>query len=176
MLKILFIILLNLNFLPIFYSNTLANSSEIKEVNYFSSLRGEETNVRAGPGHQYPIKFIYIIKSAPIKVISEYDNWCEIEDYEKQTGWVSKTLLTKKRTIMVNSKKPKISMHRKNKDNSKIVELQNGLGNKLYIISNILDKFVVCSLLNGPIFFLTNCITSPSRKYGVSSLLGSLGF
>ena len=26
------------------------------------------------------------------------------------------------------------------------------------------------------LFFLTNCITSPSRKYGVSSLLGSLGF
>lgn len=135
MFKILFIILLNLNFIPIFYSNTLANSSEIKEVNYFSSLRSEETNVRAGPGHQYPIKFIYKIKSAPIKVISEYDNWCEIEDYEKQTGWVSKTLLTKKRTIMVNSKKPKISMHRKNKDNSKII---------YYLENKVVAQYLQC--------------------------------
>lgn len=98
--------------------------AEIKEVeskDYFASLRSVQTNVRAGPGQHYPIKFTFKAKSIPVRVISEYDNWCEIEDYEKQTGWVSQNLLTKKHTLMVLTNKESIEMHAKNNEKSRLI-------------------------------------------------------
>lgn len=94
------------------FSSALA-TKQIQEVNYFSSLRANETNVRSGPGQNYPIKFTYKVKGVPVRVISEYDNWNEIEDYDGHTGWVTQSLLTKKRTLMVYSKKPTVEMRRK---------------------------------------------------------------
>jgi len=88
-------------------------TKQIQEVNYFSSLRANETNVRSGPGQNYPVKFIYKVKGVPVRVISEYDNWNEIEDYDGHTGWVTQSLLTKKRTLMVYSKKPTVELRRK---------------------------------------------------------------
>jgi len=89
-------------------------TKQIQEVNYFSSFRASETNVRSGPGQNYPIKYTYKVKGIPVRVISEYDNWNEIEDYEGQTGWVMQSLLTKKRMLMIYSKKPTVEMRRKN--------------------------------------------------------------
>ena len=89
-------------------------TKQIQEVNYFSSFRASETNVRSGPGQNYPIKYTYKVRGIPVRVISEYDNWNEIEDYEGQTGWVMQSLLTKKRMLMIYSKKPTVEMRRKN--------------------------------------------------------------
>lgn len=94
---------------------------QIEEKNYFASLRGSQTNVRAGPGPQYPVKFIFKARLVPIKVLSEYDNWNEIEDYEGQTGWVSQNLLTKKRSLMVLTSKEFINMHSKKNEKSRIL-------------------------------------------------------
>lgn len=104
-------------FLSIFFIFSLLSQAwatkQIQEVNYFSSLRANETNVRSGPGQNYPIKFTYKVKGVPVRVISEYDNWNEIEDYDGHTGWVTQSLLTKKRTLMVYSKKPTVELRRK---------------------------------------------------------------
>lgn len=117
---------------------TIHNSfaeQEIKKTNYFASLRASETNVRSGPGPNYPIKFTYKLKSIPLRVINEYDNWNEIEDYEGQTGWISQNLMTKKRTLMVRISKPITSMHGKNNDKSRIVyNLEN----------NVIGDYIVC--------------------------------
>lgn len=95
---------------------------------YFASLRATKTNVRAGPSLNYPIKFTFMMKSVPIKVIKDYQNWSEVEDYEGQTGWISKGLITKKRTVMVNISKSSINLHKKNKDNSEILlKLENSV-------------------------------------------------
>lgn len=110
------LILFNLIFVDKLYS-----AKQIQQVNYFSSLRASETNVRSGPGQNYPIKFIYKLKGIPVRVISEYDNWYEIEDYDGQTGWITQSLVTKKRTLMVYSKKPSIEMRRKPKIDSHLV-------------------------------------------------------
>ncbi len=96
-------------------------AQKIQEVNYYASFRGNETNVRAGPGQNYPVKFTYKIKGIPVRVISEYDNWNEVEDYEKQTGWVSQSLLTKKRTAMVQIKGDFINMHAKPNEKSRVI-------------------------------------------------------
>lgn len=113
--------------LLVFTSNAFA-TQKIQEVNYYSSFRSTETNVRAGPGQNYPVKFTYKLKGIPVHVISEYDNWNEIEDYEKQTGWVSQSLLTKKRTLMVLTDKEFINMYSKPAEKSRILfHLENNV-------------------------------------------------
>ncbi|MBU6339143.1 MAG: SH3 domain-containing protein [Rickettsiales bacterium] len=117
---------------------TIHNSfaeQEIKQTNYFASLRASETNVRSGPGQNYPIKFTYKLKSIPVRVINEYDNWDEIEDYEGQSGWVSQNLLTKKRMLMVRTSKAETVMYRKNSEKSRIIyNLEN----------NVIGEYLAC--------------------------------
>ena len=103
------------------FPNLASATQKIREVNYFSSLRSSETNVRAGPGQNYPVKPPHKLRGIPVRVISEYDNWNEIEDYEKQTGWVSQSLLTKKRTLMVYTSKDFVKMHIKNSEKSRVI-------------------------------------------------------
>lgn len=103
------------------YSLSAFSAKQIEEVNYFSSLRSSETNVRSGPGQNYPIKYTFKLKGIPIRVVSEYDNWNEIEDYEGQKGWVTQTLITKRRTVMVFSKKKSVDMYTKNNEKSRTI-------------------------------------------------------
>ncbi len=102
-------------------SSLLAARKEVEEVNYFASLRASETNVRAGPGQHYPVKFTFKIKNLPVRVISEYDNWNEIKDYEGQTGWVSQSLLTKKRHLMVQTSQAFVNMYSKSNEKSRVI-------------------------------------------------------
>lgn len=103
------------------FSSSAFAAQKIQETNYYASFRANETNVRAGPGQNYPVKFTYKIKGVPVRVISEYDNWNEIEDYEKQTGWVSQSLLTKKRTAMVLIDRDFINMYSKPNAKSRVL-------------------------------------------------------
>lgn len=112
----------------LFLATPALASRTITEVNYFASLRSADTNVRAGPGQNYPIKFTFKLRGLPVRVISEYDNWNEIEDYEGQTGWVTQSLLTKKRTLMVRTAKSFVNMHSKNNEKSRIIfRLENNV-------------------------------------------------
>ena len=118
---------LSIFFAIIFFCLPSFASRTITEVNYFASLRNE-TNVRSGPGQNYPIKFTFKLRGLPVRVISEYDNWNEIEDYEGQTGWVTQSLLTKKRTLMVRTTKSFVNMHSKNNEKSRIIfRLENNV-------------------------------------------------
>jgi SH3-like domain-containing protein len=108
-------------FLILISSNSFSSPKKIQEVNYFSSLRATETNVRSGPGPNYPVKFTFKLRSIPVRVISEYDNWNEIEDFEGQSGWVTQTLLTKKRTLITKISKSFTNMHSKPNEKSRVV-------------------------------------------------------
>ncbi len=112
---------------------SLAKSSGV--FNYFASLRASETNVRSGPGRIYPIKFTYKIKNIPILITDEYDNWNEIRDYEGQTGWISKSLITKKRSLMIRTSKSYALMHSsRSRDSRTILKLEN----------NVIGDYVKC--------------------------------
>ncbi len=67
----------------------------------FVSLSKETTNVRAGPGQQYPIRWAYKKQGLPVEVILEYDHWRKIRDHEGSEGWVYKTLLSGRRTALI---------------------------------------------------------------------------
>lgn len=116
-------------------ASAFADLREVEEKNYFSSLRSAETNVRAGPGQNYPIKFTFKAKAVPVRVINEYDNWCEIEDYEGQSGWVSQNLLTKKRMLLVRTSKPFIDMHSKNNEKSRVI---------FHLENNVTGEYLKC--------------------------------
>jgi SH3-like domain-containing protein len=107
------------------------------EQNYFASFRANETNVRAGPGSQYPIKFTFKLRGLPVKVISEYDNWSEIKDYEGDTGWVNQNLITKKRTVIVRTNKSFVNLYAKPSEKSKVL---------LRLENNVAGDFIKCSV------------------------------
>lgn len=69
----------------------------------FVSLSNGKTNVRVGPGQEYPIKSVYKRAGFPVEIILEYDNWRKIRDYEGEEGWVYHTLLSGKRFGLVRS-------------------------------------------------------------------------
>ena len=92
----------------------------------FVSLAKNTTNVRAGPGQKYPVKWVINRKSLPVEVILEFDHWRKIKDQEGAEGWVFHSLLSGKRTAIIygnnavsayekpfdeNTKKSRVSMH-----------------------------------------------------------------
>jgi SH3-like domain-containing protein len=103
------------------FSQDVFATQQIQEVDYFASLRSNETNIRSGPGSNYPIKFTFKLRNLPVRIVSEYDNWCEIEDYEGSRGWVAQNLITKKRHLMTFSKKSIIDIHAKKNEASKVI-------------------------------------------------------
>ncbi len=110
-------------------------AQKIQEVNYFASLRAAETNIRSGPGQNYPVKFTFKLKSLPVRVISEYDNWNEIEDFEGQTGWVTQSLLTKKRTLMIRTTKSFVNIYSKNSESSRVL---------LHLENSVIGDYLKC--------------------------------
>lgn len=63
----------------------------------FMSLVNDKTNMRTGPGLEYPIDWIYLKEDYPLKVIAEYGNWRKIEDVDGSRGWILRSLLSLKR-------------------------------------------------------------------------------
>ena len=120
-------------FTVIFSSPVYASNSN--SFSYFASLRSSETNVRSGPGRLYPVKFIYKIKNVPVLITDEYDNWNEIKDYEGQTGWINKSLITKKRSLMIRTSKSFAKMYKNNNNKSKVIyKLEN----------NVIGDYIEC--------------------------------
>jgi SH3-like domain-containing protein len=63
----------------------------------FASLDSSEVNLRAGPGKDYPILWVYQRKGLPIEIIQEFDTWRRIRDRDGTVGWVQQSLLSGKR-------------------------------------------------------------------------------
>lgn len=85
-------------------SNPAFSSSGLS-IPRFVSLSNGETNVRVGPGQEYPIKSVYKRAGLPVEVVLEYDNWRKIRDHEGDEGWVYHTLLSGKRYGLIQSDK-----------------------------------------------------------------------
>lgn len=67
----------------------------------FASLDSGEVNLRAGPGKDYPILWVYQRKGLPVEIIQEFDTWRRIRDRDGTVGWVQQNLLSGKRTGLV---------------------------------------------------------------------------
>ena len=70
----------------------------------FVSLRFATVNLRAGPGTQYPINWVYKRRGLPVEVIRDLDNWRRIRDRWGTVGWIHVSNLSGKRTVLVDGK------------------------------------------------------------------------
>ncbi len=88
----------------------------------FVSLASGEVNLRAGPGSQYPIEWVYRRRSMPVEVIDEFDTWRRIRDWEGTVGWVHGSLLSGRRTLRVLGESGElIGLHRDPDEGSPLV-------------------------------------------------------
>lgn len=67
----------------------------------FESLRWDKVNLRAGPGDQYPIRWVLTRKGMPVEIIDRYDLWRKIRDWQGSVGWVHERMLMGNRTVIV---------------------------------------------------------------------------
>lgn len=67
----------------------------------FASLRADEVNVRTGPGPRYPVEWVFVRRSMPVEIVAEFDTWRRIRDWQGTEGWAHKSMLSGRRTIMI---------------------------------------------------------------------------
>jgi SH3-like domain-containing protein len=72
---------------------------------YFASLRSNEVNARVGPSKDHPITWVYHRQGLPVQVIDVHNEWRNIIDPEGDKGWVKKSLLSPRRTVITTADK-----------------------------------------------------------------------
>ncbi len=77
---------------------------------YWMSLRKDKAYLRTGPRDIYPIKWVYVRKNMPMKVVGKESDWRMVEDPDGTQGWMHLKLLSTQRTAMVTSNGPS-TMH-----------------------------------------------------------------
>ena len=68
----------------------------------FVSLKSGKANMRVGPGAKYQVDWLYMKKGLPMEIIQEFDNWRKVRDAEGNEGWMLHSLLSGKRTAIIN--------------------------------------------------------------------------
>ena len=59
----------------------------------FLSLKKNKTNVRYGPGLDYPIKYIYRKINLPVRQIDQKENWRRVIFLDNNSGWIHRSQL-----------------------------------------------------------------------------------
>ena len=54
----------------------------------FLALKKNKTNVRYGPGLDYPIKYIYRKVNLPVRQIDKKENWRRVIFLDNNSGWI----------------------------------------------------------------------------------------
>ena len=104
------------------------------EIPRYISLKSNDANIRVGPSKNYPIEIKYIKKNYPLKVLEEYKDWRKVEDFQKNFGWIHKSLISGIRTGIV---------------------LSND--NKTIKLLNTLNGNIIGEIGSGNIVFLEKC-------------------
>src|SRR5207249_1031028 len=96
----------------------------------FVSLKPDRVNVRAGPTRDHEVTFVYTRAGLPVEITAESDNWRRIRDWEGSEGWVYHSLLSGRRTAVVNPKEKSelVPLFEKSDDHSLVAaRLQAGV-------------------------------------------------
>ena len=70
----------------------------------FVSLKPDRVNVHGGPSRDHDVVFVYTRAGLPVEITAESDNWRRIRDWEGSEGWVYHSLLSGKRTAVIQPK------------------------------------------------------------------------
>jgi len=70
----------------------------------YVSVKKDNVNVRTGPGTDNPVS-MELFEGYPLRVVKKQGDWLKIIDFENDSGWIHKSLVTKGDTVIVNAKK-----------------------------------------------------------------------
>jgi SH3-like domain-containing protein len=76
-------------------------ANQIQTLPRFASLRSNSIHMHVGPGNNYPIEWKFIRQGLPVEVVAEFDTWRRVRDHQGTEGWVHKSLLSGKRTVII---------------------------------------------------------------------------
>ena len=97
----------------------------------FMSLDDAVTNMRTGPGLEYPIDWIYQKEDYPLLVIAEYANWFKVTDIDGSSGWILRALLSLKRYGIILNNSQKLVKSPKERNIVTVIAEQGVLGSIL---------------------------------------------
>ncbi|MCY4591424.1 MAG: SH3 domain-containing protein [Alphaproteobacteria bacterium] len=60
----------------------------------FVSLRAAEVNMRAGPGREYKIMWVYLRRGLPMEVVREFGHWRQVREFSGESGWIRSNMLS----------------------------------------------------------------------------------
>ena len=87
------------------------------------SVTGDDVNLRSGPGTKYSVKWKYG-SGLPLRVLQQKGDWIKVEDFENDTGWIHKSLLSSAGHMVV----------KVNKDKNKKINIRSGPGTNYKIV------------------------------------------
>jgi SH3-like domain-containing protein len=96
----------------------------------FVSIKTDRVNVRGGPDKDHDVAWIYTRVGWPVEITAEFENWRRIRDSDGTEGWVYHSLLSGKRTAVVQlkAKTDLAQLHAKPDAQSPVTaELQSGV-------------------------------------------------
>lgn len=94
----------------------------------FVSLKADKVNVHVGPAKTYDVTWIYTRIGLPVEITAEYENWRRIRDGEGAEGWVYHSLLSGRRTGLVQAKEALVPLREAgDPEGSVIAQLQAGV-------------------------------------------------
>jgi SH3-like domain-containing protein len=75
--------------------------ADAKAAPHFASLRAEKVYLRAGPGPDFPIQWVFVRRGLPVEILATFDIYRKIRDSEGTVGWVNQQMLTGRRSVLV---------------------------------------------------------------------------
>ena len=115
----------------------LLNADEV-----FLSLKKNKTNVRYGPGLNYPIKYIYRKVNLPVKQIDKKENWRRVIFLDNNSGWIHLSQLKPSNSII--TIKEKILFKKSSNFSELLAKLEKG---RLLIIKRCQEDW--CKIKTG---------------------------
>jgi len=70
------------------------------------SLRDPLVNMRAGPGEDYAIRFVYHRQHLPVKGLRAYQGWVFVQDADGARGWIMLRFLAKAPNVLIRGAGP----------------------------------------------------------------------
>ncbi len=67
----------------------------------FASLRAGKAYMRAGPGKEYPVTWMFVRPGTPLEVVAEWNVWRKVKDADGTVGWMDRAMLSTDRTIQI---------------------------------------------------------------------------
>ena len=108
----------------------------------FLSLKKNKTNVRYGPGLDYPIKYIYRKVNLPVKQIDKKENWRRVVFLDNNSGWIHWSQLKPSNSIIAIEKK--VLFKKPSNFSEPLAKLEKG---RLLVIKKCEKKW--CSITTG---------------------------